>query len=79
MQTDGKKRAFIVTDSFLFNNGYVDEVTNVLKKFGVETEVFFEVEADPTLSVVRKGAEQMNSFKPDVIIAIRWRFTNGCG
>ena len=67
--TDGKKRAFIVTDSFLFNNGYVDEVTNVLKKFGVETEVFFEVEADPTLSVVRKGAEQMNSFKPDVIIA----------
>ncbi|HEK0806129.1 TPA: bifunctional acetaldehyde-CoA/alcohol dehydrogenase [Proteus mirabilis] len=68
--TDGKKRAFIVTDSFLFNNGYVDEVTNVLKKFGVETEVFFEVEADPTLSVVRKGTEQMNSFKPDVIIAL---------
>ncbi|EMH9439824.1 bifunctional acetaldehyde-CoA/alcohol dehydrogenase [Proteus mirabilis] len=68
--TDGKKRAFIVTDSFLFNNGYVDEVTNVLKKFGVETEIFFEVEADPTLSVVRKGAEQMNSFKPDVIIAL---------
>lgn len=68
--TDGKKRAFIVTDSFLFNNDYVDEVTNVLKKFGVETEVFFEVEADPTLSVVRKGAEQMNSFKPDVIIAL---------
>ena len=68
--TDGKKRAFIVTDSFLFNNGYVDEVTNVLKKFGVETEVFFEVEADPTLSVVRKGAEQMYSFKPDVIIAL---------
>ncbi|MCI9766026.1 bifunctional acetaldehyde-CoA/alcohol dehydrogenase [Proteus mirabilis] len=68
--TDGKKRAFIVTDSFLFNNGYVDEVTNVLKKFGVETEVFFEAEADPTLSVVRKGAEQMNSFKPDVIIAL---------
>lgn len=68
--TDGKKRAFIVTDSFLFNNGYVDEVTNVLKKFSVETEVFFEVEADPTLSVVRKGAEQMNSFKPDVIIAL---------
>ncbi|HGD3307184.1 TPA: bifunctional acetaldehyde-CoA/alcohol dehydrogenase [Proteus mirabilis] len=68
--TDGKKRAFIVTDSFLFSNGYVDEVTNVLKKFGVETEVFFEVEADPTLSVVRKGAEQMNSFKPDVIIAL---------
>ncbi|QAV24896.1 bifunctional acetaldehyde-CoA/alcohol dehydrogenase [Proteus hauseri] len=68
--SDGKKRAFIVTDSFLFNNGYVDEVTRVLKKFGVETEIFFEVEADPTLSVVRKGAEQMHSFKPDVIIAL---------
>lgn len=68
--TDGKKRAFIVTDGYLFNNGYVDEVTRVLKKFGVETEIFFEVEADPTLSVVRKGAEQMNSFKPDVIIAL---------
>ncbi|MGV3070769.1 iron-containing alcohol dehydrogenase, partial [Proteus mirabilis] len=44
--------------------------TNVLKKLGVETEVFFEVEADPTLSVVRKGTEQMNSFKPAVIIAL---------
>ena len=57
--TDGKKRAFIVTDSFLFNNGYVDEVTNVLKKFGVETEVFFEVEADPTLS----GGSPMDAAK----------------
>ncbi|KAA9001816.1 bifunctional acetaldehyde-CoA/alcohol dehydrogenase [Affinibrenneria salicis] len=68
--TDGAKRAFIVTDRFLFNNGYVDQITTVLKEYGVETEVFFEVEADPTLSVVRKGAEQMNSFKPDVIIAL---------
>jgi acetaldehyde dehydrogenase/alcohol dehydrogenase len=68
--TDGAKRAFIVTDRFLFNNGYADQVTRVLKSHGIETEVFFEVEADPTLSIVRKGAEQMNSFKPDVIIAL---------
>ncbi|EDW6546234.1 iron-containing alcohol dehydrogenase, partial [Salmonella enterica subsp. enterica] len=64
--TDGHKRALIVTDRFLFNNGYADQITSVLKAAGVETEVFFEVEADPTLSVVRKGAELANSFKPDV-------------
>jgi len=68
--TDGAKRAFIVTDRYLFNNGYPDQITTVLKSHGIETEVFFEVEADPTLSIVRKGAEQMNSFKPDVIIAL---------
>ena len=68
--TDGHKRALIVTDRFLFNNGYADQITSVLKASGVETEVFFEVEADPTLSVVRKGAELANSFKPDVIIAL---------
>ncbi|MCO7262053.1 bifunctional acetaldehyde-CoA/alcohol dehydrogenase [Dickeya zeae] len=68
--TDGAKRAFIVTDRFLFNNGYVDQITSVLKQQGLDTDVFFEVEADPTLSIVRKGAEQMNAFKPDVIIAL---------
>lgn len=68
--TDGHKRALIVTDRFLFNNGYADQITSVLKAAGVETEVFFEVEADPTLSIVRKGAELANSFKPDVIIAL---------
>ncbi|KOY60875.1 acetaldehyde dehydrogenase [Photorhabdus heterorhabditis] len=68
--TDGAKRAFIVTDRFLFNHGYADQVTDVLKSHGIETEVFFEVEADPTLSIVRKGAEQMHSFKPDIIVAL---------
>ena len=70
MITDGHKRALIVTDRFLFNNGYADQITSVLKAAGVETEVFFEVEADPTLTIVRKGAELANSFKPDVIIAL---------
>ncbi|MBD2805744.1 bifunctional acetaldehyde-CoA/alcohol dehydrogenase [Xenorhabdus sp. ZM] len=68
--TEGAKRAFIVTDRFLFNNGYADQVIHELKSYGTETEVFFEVEADPTLSIVRKGAEQMHLFKPDVIIAL---------
>ncbi len=67
--TDGHKRALIVTDRFLFNNGYADQITSVLKAAGVETEVS-SVEADPTLSIVRKGAELANSFKPDVIIAL---------
>lgn len=81
--TDGHKRALIVTDRFLFNNGYADQITSVLKAAGVETEVFFEVEADPTLSIVRKGAELANSFKPDVIIALgggsRWTPRRSCG
>lgn len=68
--SDGAKRAFIVTDRYLFNNGYADQITSVLKKHGIETEVLFEVEADPTLSIVRKGATQMNSFKPDIIVAL---------
>lgn len=68
--TDSAKRDFIVTDSYLFNNSYVDEVVNVLKTFNVETEVFFEVEADPMLSIVRKGIALMHAFKPDVIIAL---------
>lgn len=81
--TDGHKRALIVTDRFLFNNGYADQITSVLKAAGVETEVFFEVEADPTLSIVRKGAELANSFKPDVIIALgggsRWTLRDHVG
>lgn len=67
---EGKKRAMIVTDRFLFNNGYADEVVRLLKGLKMEVEVFYEVEADPTLSVVRKGAEMANSFKPDVIVAL---------
>lgn len=64
------KRVFIVTDNFLFSNGYVDQITNVLKPMGIEVDVFFGVEADPTLTIVRKGVAQMNAFKPDVILAL---------
>ena len=65
-----KKRALIVTDKFLFNNGYCDETIKILKAQGLETEVFYEVEADPTLAVVRKGTDVAQSFQPDVIIAL---------
>lgn len=67
---EGKKRAFLVTDRFLFNNGYADEVVSILKSQGMEVQTFFDVEADPTLSVVEKGAEAMKSFQPDVILAL---------
>lgn len=65
----GKKRAMIVTDGFLFKNGHTENLTKSLKAQGMEVQTFFDVEADPTLSVVRKGAEAMKSFNPDVIVA----------
>ncbi|OOF33793.1 bifunctional acetaldehyde-CoA/alcohol dehydrogenase [Salinivibrio costicola subsp. alcaliphilus] len=67
---EDKKRAMIVTDRFLFNNGYSEQIESLLKAQGMDVNTFFEVEADPTLSVVRKGAEAMQSFQPDVIIAL---------
>lgn len=69
-ELSNKKRAVIVTDRFLFNQGYCDEVIQILKNMKIEVEVFYEVEADPTLAIVRKGAEMLNNFQPDVIIAL---------
>ncbi|WP_246542683.1 bifunctional acetaldehyde-CoA/alcohol dehydrogenase [Paludibacterium yongneupense] len=69
-ELEGKKRALVVTDGFLFKNGYVDEVVSTLKKLNIEVEVFYEVEADPTLAIVRRGVEVANRFKPDVIVAL---------
>ena len=65
-----KKRALIVTDKYLFNNGYCDETVKILKAQGLETEIFYEVEADPTLAIVKQGAKMAHSFQPDVIIAL---------
>lgn len=66
----GKKRAFIVTDSFLFKNGYTKAITDKLDQLGIVHSTFFEVEPDPTLSSARKGAAAMTAFQPDVIIAL---------
>ena len=64
-----KKRVFLVTDSFLYKNGYTDTITNKLKELGIEYSVFSDVEPDPTLLCAKLGAQQMRSFKPDAIIA----------
>lgn len=66
----GAKRVFVVTDKFLFDNGYAKQITDIMEKNGVLCQVFFEVEADPVLSVVRKGADMMRAFQPDTIIAL---------
>ncbi len=66
----GKKRAFIVTDTFLYENGYTKPITNKLDEMGIAHEAFFNVAPDPTLACAREGAKQMAAFKPDVIIAL---------
>ena len=65
-----KKKVFVVTDNFLFNNGYVKPVIDALYDMGIESQVFFDVPPDPTLSCAKKGAELMKSFAPDAIIAV---------
>ncbi len=65
-----KKRVFVVTDNFLFNNGFVKPVIDTINGMGIETQVFFDVPPDPTLSCAKKGAELMTAFAPDAIIAV---------
>ena len=66
----GKKKAFIVTDSFLYNNGFTKPITDKLDEMGIQHTTFFDVAPDPTLACAKAGAEQMKSFKPDCIIAL---------
>lgn len=66
----GKKKAFIVTDSFLYSNGYTDPVTNKLDEMGIKYSVFSDVAPDPTLACAIDGAKAMTAFEPDCIIAI---------
>ena len=65
-----KKRVFIVTDSFLYKNGYTKVVTDKLDEMGIVHKTFYDVQPDPTLENALKGAAAMNSFEPDCIIAI---------
>ena len=67
--TLGKKRAFIVTDNFLYSNSYIKPVIDKLEEMDIEYSCFFDVEPDPTLACAKAGAKQMRLFKPDVIIA----------
>ena len=66
----GKKRVFIVTDEFLYTNGYTKPITNKLEEMGISHTTFFNVQPDPTLASAKEGAKAMSSFKPDCIIAI---------
>ena len=66
----GKKKAFIVTDNFLYKNGYTKPITDKLDKMGIAHTAFFDVEPDPTLACAKAGAMQMRAFEPDVIIAL---------
>jgi acetaldehyde dehydrogenase/alcohol dehydrogenase len=65
-----KKRAFVVTDSFLYRSGLAKAVTDKLDGLGITHTVFFNVEPDPTLACARAGAADMAAFQPDVIIAL---------
>ncbi len=66
----GKQRAFIVTDSFLYNNGYTKAITDKLDEMGIVHTTFFDVAPDPTLGCATEGAAQMRAFQPDCIIAL---------
>ncbi len=66
----GKKKAFIVTDSFLYHNGYTKPITDKLDEMGIQHTTFFDVAPDPTLACAKAGAKQMTDFAPDCIIAL---------
>ena len=66
----GKKKAFIVTDRFLYQNGYTKAITDKLDEMGIQHATFFDVAPDPTLACAKEGVAQMRAFAPDVIIAL---------
>ena len=66
----GKKKVFIVTDQFLYKNGYTKCVTDKLDEMGIVHTTFYDVAPDPTLGCAKEGAKAMTSFEPDCIIAI---------
>ena len=66
----GKKKAFIVTDSFLYQNGYTKPITDKLDELGITYTVFSNVQPDPTLANAQEGAKVMAAFQPDTIIAL---------
>ena len=66
----GKKRAFVVTDNFLYKSGFSKCITNKLEELGIAHHVFSNVQPDPTLANATEGSHEMAEFEPDVIIAL---------
>ena len=66
----GKKKAFIVTDSFLYKSGFTKCITDKLDEMGIAHDTFFDVAPDPTLACALEGVAQMRNFEPDTIIAL---------
>ena len=66
----GKKRVFIVTDNFLYKNGYTKVITDKLNEMGIEHSTFFNVAPDPTLASAIEGTKEIVAFEPDCIIAV---------
>ncbi len=66
----GKKKAFIVTDSFLYKSGFTKPIEDKLDEMGIRHTCFYDVAPDPTLQCAQKGTEEMRSFEPDTIIAV---------
>ena len=69
-QVYNKKKAFIVTDQFLFESGFTKAITDILDAEGIVHATFFNVTPDPTLACANEGVKQMREFNPDVIIAV---------
>lgn len=65
-----RKKVFLVTDTFLYNNGYTKPITDALDQMGIVHTTFYDVAPDPTLACAREGAKQMRAFEPDCIIAV---------
>ena len=65
-----KKKVFIVTDSFLYKNGYTKTITDKLDEMGIQHTTFYDVAPDPSLACAKEGAAAMKSFEPDCIIAV---------
>ena len=65
-----KKRAFIVTDRYLFNSGTIYSVTDVLESMGIDYQIFFDVKPDPTIQTVREALSMVKTYEPDLIIAL---------
>ena len=66
----GKKKALIVTDSFLYENNYIKPITDKLDEMGIRHTCFYNVAPDPNIACAKEGAKLMREFQPDVIIAL---------